>query len=1231
MKDIRLRPKILGIVALAALLPLAVTLVVIGYQKTNTEKVVLDEMSASHLNALKQIAVDTKAMLTAANDILEEQVRHNLQVAKSVLDQEGGVKISTDKLNWDAENQVDKTKVTKELNRLMVGDKLIEPCYDLGKAVPVVDRVKAMVGGTCTIFQRMNREGDMLRVATNVLKDNQRAIGTYIPASTKDGPNPVVSTILQKQTFYGRALVVNDWCRTAYEPILDTEGNVLGMLYVGVKEEATPAIRKFILEQKVGKTGYVYVLGGKGPLKGHYIVSLEGKQDGNNIWETKDADGNLFIQKLTENALKLKDGEVAYEKYPWKNQGENKARMKTVGVVYFEPWDWIIGAGAYDDDFLAVTGEVTTAMNQMMIGSLLGGTIILLMVLFLGYVVVTSITDTVGTLTNAAGVIAQGRTDLAIDFRSKDEIGDLADSFRAIVGALKTKADAADRIGKGDLSIAITASSDGDTLGKAMISMKENIAALATETNFLTKAALEGRLATRANSEKHQGEYRKIVDGLNRTLDAVVGPLNVAAEYIDRISKGDIPKKITDNYQGDFNEIKNNINNCIDGLGGLVESSQVLQKMAVNDYTKRVEGSYQGIFARTGQAVNDVQERVNHVIGTANKIADGDLSDLDAYRKIGNGTGRRSENDRLAPALIGVMENLTSLAVDANMLTKAALEGKLATRADATKHKGDYRKIIEGVNSTLDAVIGPLNVSAEYVDRISKGDLPKKITDNYQGDFNEIKNNINVLIDALDNINQAAKSISAGNLDIEVRERSAQDELMRSLNHSIVSIKALVGDANMLAQAAVAGKLATRADPEKHQGDYRKIIDGVNKTLDAVVGPLNVAAEYVDRISKGDVPKKISENYNGDFNEIKNNLNLLIESMEKVTEMTKGIAEGNLRWDVKERSGQDELMRSLKSMIQRLTGAVNDIKSSSDQVANGSNELSASAEQLSSGANEQASAAEEASSSMEEMSSNIQQNADNAAQTEKIARKAAEDARDGGKAVAETVTAMNEIASKISIIEEIARQTNLLALNAAIEAARAGEHGKGFAVVASEVRKLAERSQLAAGEIRDLSASSVKVAGRAGEMLAKIVPDIQKTAELVQEISAACKEQTSGANQINQAIQSLDQIIQQNAGASEELASTSAEMASQAEQMRSIISFFKVGTSESAQQAVREHPAMSRQQLAKAVPIPEDPHTKGHKPLAKGKKVQPANKPGGVNLDLGPEAPDKNDPEFEKF
>lgn len=286
----------------------------------------------------------------------------------------------------------------------------------------------------------------------------------------------------------------------------------------------------------------------------------------------------------------------------------------------------------------------------------------------------------------------------------------------------------------------------------------------------------------------------------------------------------------------------------------------------------------------------------------------------------------------------------------------------------------------------------------------------------------------------------------------------------------------------------------------------------------------------------------------------------IIRSLRKGLYFARAIAEGDLTKQVgidqKDEIGQ--LADALNQMASKLSVVIEEIKLSAGTVALGSQELSSSSQEMSQGASEQASSIEQVSSSMQQMVANIRQNADNAGQTERIARKSAEDSTDCGVAVHETVLAMKEIAGKITIIEEIARQTNLLALNAAIEAARAGDHGKGFAVVAGEVRKLAERSRAAAAEISGLAGSSVQIAVRAGGMLGKLVPDIQKTAELVQEISSGSSEQNTWAEQVNKAIQHIDQVVQQNAGVAEEMSSTSEELSSQAENLRAAIEFFRV-------------------------------------------------------------------------
>jgi len=320
---------------------------------------------------------------------------------------------------------------------------------------------------------------------------------------------------------------------------------------------------------------------------------------------------------------------------------------------------------------------------------------------------------------------------------------------------------------------------------------------------------------------------------------------------------------------------------------------------------------------------------------------------------------------------------------------------------------------------------------------------------------------------------------------------------------------------------------------------------------------LRKVATAIEAVAIGDLDQEVTVTTNDEIKDLVDTVNRMTDNLKATASMADEIANGDLTVQPKPLSDKDMLGLSLQSMVERLRGVVSDALSAADNVSSGSQELSATSEQMSQGATEQAAAAEQASASMEEMAANIKQNADNAAQTEKISRQSSRDAEASGEAVNRAVAAMRTIADKIGIVQEIARQTDLLALNAAVEAARAGEHGKGFAVVASEVRKLAERSQTAAAEIGAVSSDTVKAAQEAGDMLQRLVPDIRKTAELVSEISAACREQDIGASQINEAIQQLDKVTQQNAGASEEMSATSEELAAQAEELQTSIAFFR--------------------------------------------------------------------------
>ena len=795
-----------------------------------------------------------------------------------------------------------------------------------------------------------------------------------------------------------------------------------------------------------------------------------------------------------------------------------------------------------------------------------------------------------GTLSKAA---VEGKLDARAD-ASKHQgdfrkiVQGVNDTLDAVIGPLNVAAEYIDRISKGDIPPKVTDAYKGDfnEIKNNLNQCIEAINIVVVDAGTLSKAAVEGKLDARADATKHQGDFRKIVQGVNDTLDAVIGPLNVAAEYIDRISKGDIPPKVTDTYKGDFNEIKNNLNACIDGLGGLVESNVVLQKMDNNDYTVAVKGQYQGVFADVATAVNGVQERVKHVIETVTKVSKGDLSDLEAYRAIGNGRGRRSDNDELVPSMIKMMENLKTTISDIDMLAQSSLDGKLDVRADVSKHQGDFRKIVQGVNGTLDAVIGPLNVAAEYIDRISKGDIPPKVTETYKGDFNEIKNNLNACIDGLGGLVEAnavlqrmadndysvqvsgqyagifsnvadavnlvqtrvnhtidiLHNISRGDMkDLESLKqvgngkgkRSENDRLIPTTIRMMESLKATIADIDLLAQSSLEGRLATRADASKHEGDYQKIVEGVNNTLDALVAPVNETVECIERMAEGDLTVQVTGDYKGDLAKMKDALNATLEALNDIL------------------------------------GQVN---TAADQVVSGSQQVSDAAQSLSQGATEQASSLEEITASMTEMNSQTKQNAENAQQANKLAAAARDNAQTGNDRMREMLGAMKEINDSsgqisriIKVIDEIAFQTNLLALNAAVEAARAGVHGKGFAVVADEVRNLAQRSAKAAKETTELIENSIKkvengtgIANETAKALNEIVSGVTKVTDLVGEIASASNEQAQGIAQVNQGLGQVDQVTQANTANAEESAAAAEELSGQATNLQHMITRFQL-------------------------------------------------------------------------
>ena len=697
--------------------------------------------------------------------------------------------------------------------------------------------------------------------------------------------------------------------------------------------------------------------------------------------------------------------------------------------------------------------------------------------------------------------LARGALSSDREITRSDEIGQLGTSIQNLQKSLRGKSDAAQAISIGDLAIEVPVTSDEDVLGKALTEACHSLRGLVAEASMLSKAAIEGKLATRGNAEKFQGGYREIVQGVNDTLDAVIGPLNVAAEYVDRIAKGDIPAKITDNYNGDFNEIKNNLNQCISAVQAMVADVNRLSVEAVaGRFETRADATaHTGDFRRIVEGVNATLDTVVDKIFWYEAL----LDSIPMPISVTDGEMNWTFINRPVEQLLQVQ--------------REEVLGKHCSTWNANICKTEHCGIAGLRRNRLQTVFAQagmeFQVDTSYIlnrngERVGHIEIVQDITARQKtADYQ--KREVARLAGNLKNLSRGDLSF-----DLAIGEADKYTAEVHE-NFSIIAanlvevqrvVGALVADAVMLSQAAVEGKLATRADATKHQGDFRKIVQGVNETLDAVIKPVQEGSSVLAVMATGDLTVRMRGEYQGD-------LQLIKESINKVG-------------------------GSLMDALRKVSEAVSATASASSQI-------SSSTEEMAAGAQEQTSQAGEVASAVEEMTKTILENSKNAsvaAETAKLARVSAEQ---GGKVVDDTVNGMKRIASVvnksaetvkelgkssdqigeiISVIDDIADQTNLLALNAAIEAARAGEQGRGFAVVADEVRKLAERTTKAtkeiAGMIKKIQSDTtgavqsmeegtqevergIELADRAGTSLKEIVGVSQKVTDMVTQIAAA--------------------------------------------------------------------------------------------------------------------------------
>ncbi|MBK9517168.1 MAG: Cache 3/Cache 2 fusion domain-containing protein [Anaeromyxobacter sp.] len=751
------------LLTLAFLLALAVV-------RYRTGDDVHEKVAAMSAETLDRVALDFRLLASTTQAELSRQVGTALRVATDTVARGGGISKGADRATWRAVNQFDRSIREVSLPRVQLGAQWLGQNADPAVPTLVVDEVTRLSGAATTVFQRMDERGDMLRVATSVRnKEGRRGVGTFIPAVQPDGaPNPVLAKVLAGQRFEGRAFVVDAWYLTAYEPLRDPGGRVDGMLFVGVREDSLQAIRQAVAQTRVGASGGVHVLGAKGAKRGSSIIAPAGRADGENLLESADLAGRAWLEGLLDQAVALQAGAVGRSEHQVKGP-DGRAVERVASFAYFEPWDWVIVAEMDHAEAVSAGDQVARSLSTTALVVLGGALLLLGGVAWYGRRAAAAIAAPVEAIAEAAERVAQGDIAVAIDHRGEDEVGRLAEAFRGTVGYVAEVAEAARAMGRGDLSTEPRPRGERDELTRSFLVAQAELRRLVGETRRLGAAAVAGQLSERADAEAFQGAYREVVVGLNGALDALVNPLQVVALCFDRIASGDVPERIDLAWQGDFAEVERSLNGCIDAIRHVVVDVGALAEAAVaGRLGARAEpAGHGGSFRAVVLGVNGILDALAAPLGAAAAQVDclsrGQLPE-------GGEAPWPGDFRALQESLSRCVAAIRLLVADSEALSRAAVAGRLSTRADVARHAGEYRQVMDGVNRTLDAVLAPVGEATRVLEQLAARDLRARATGTFAGDHARLAEALNAtgqaLHDAVGQVTQAAGQVSAASGEI---------------------------------------------------------------------------------------------------------------------------------------------------------------------------------------------------------------------------------------------------------------------------------------------------------------------------------------------------------------------------------------------------------------------------------------------------------------------------------